>query len=309
MALNPLPYIKKYESGGKNVPNYMFGPGYTAQGSFQITNSTWRDIAPKAGIDLKQYPNAMSAPYSVQEGAATALFNTRGFQPWAPHNPALRAAIASAGGPGAFVAPGQLQAGTGGALDSQNIPWNFSGIDTKEGVYSPELPGTAFPADHFQKSGTWSDGTPWSAAGDAPGSLGGGTMGPNGVEGADPNALTMRVRPSGYSGADMAIGPPSKTVPLAIDRQRASDRATELETTKSLTDTAKENTKTATDKAQTIYDSARGSLSDYFTRAVFVIVGLIALGAAFKLFGGAPQRVILDAAGSLGKGARKLAAA
>lgn len=91
-----LDLIEQKESGGRNVPNYKFGPGFTAQGHFQITNSTWRDIARTAGIDLGQYPNAMSAPYAVQRSAANALIDTRGVQPWAPHNPALRAALGGA---------------------------------------------------------------------------------------------------------------------------------------------------------------------------------------------------------------------
>lgn len=91
-----LDLIEQKESRGRNVPNYKFGPGFTAQGHFQITNSTWRDIAKTAGIDLGQYPNAMSAPYAVQRSAASALIDTRGVQPWAPHNPALRSALGGA---------------------------------------------------------------------------------------------------------------------------------------------------------------------------------------------------------------------
>ncbi len=90
--------IEKTESGGRNVPNYKFGPGFTAQGHFQITNSTWKDIAKAAGVNLEQYPNAMSAPYEVQRKAASALIDQRGVQPWAPHNPALRSWLGGNGG-------------------------------------------------------------------------------------------------------------------------------------------------------------------------------------------------------------------
>jgi len=94
-----LDLIEKLESGGRNIPNYKFGPGFTAQGYFQFTNSTWRDTAKAAGIDLTQYPNAMSAPYDVQRRAAATLYQQRGFQPWEAlkNHPAATGASGSAG--------------------------------------------------------------------------------------------------------------------------------------------------------------------------------------------------------------------
>jgi phage-related minor tail protein len=106
--------IERFESGGRNVPNYKFGPGFTAQGHFQITNSTWKDIAKAAGIDLGQYPNAMSAPYDVQRRAANALVDQRGVQPWAPHNPALRNWLGVGGG---VAATGDASASTIAGLE------------------------------------------------------------------------------------------------------------------------------------------------------------------------------------------------
>lgn len=103
---DPLALIEKYESGGRNVMQSVVPPGggynpsvgrvtgpSTAQGYYQITNSTWRDTAPKAGVDLEQYPTAMSAPKEVQTQVAQTLFNERGFKPWAPYNPRLAQAI------------------------------------------------------------------------------------------------------------------------------------------------------------------------------------------------------------------------
>lgn len=104
--LDPLAAIMRFESGGRNIMNYRFAENpsmYTAGGYYQITNSTWRDIAGSAGINLQQYPTAISAPFDVQRNAATALFQQRGFQPWAPHNPALNSFIQQQGGPGAFA--------------------------------------------------------------------------------------------------------------------------------------------------------------------------------------------------------------
>ena len=101
-----LDLIEKYESGGRNIMQGVVPPGggynpsvgrvtgpSTAQGYYQITNSTWRDTAPQAGVDLQQYPTAMSAPKEVQKAVAQELLDTRGTSPWAPYNPTLRAAL------------------------------------------------------------------------------------------------------------------------------------------------------------------------------------------------------------------------
>ena len=88
-----LDIIEKYESGGRNVPNYRYDPTHTAQGYWQITNSTWREAAPRAGVDINQYPTAMSAPKDIQRIVAGKLFEERGFQPWAPYNPKLASAV------------------------------------------------------------------------------------------------------------------------------------------------------------------------------------------------------------------------
>ena len=82
MPRDPLDIIEYAESKGKNVPNYKYGPGFTAQGYYQITNPTWRDFAKAAGVDLSQYPTAMSAPKEVQRAVAEQIYKKRGFQPW-----------------------------------------------------------------------------------------------------------------------------------------------------------------------------------------------------------------------------------
>ena len=94
-----LPLISQYESGGRNVPNAS-GPGgapaSTASGYYQITNGTWRDFAPKAGVSLSQYPTAMSAPFDVQTRVASQLYAQRGLDPWSS-NTRLLAAIGQNG--------------------------------------------------------------------------------------------------------------------------------------------------------------------------------------------------------------------
>lgn len=88
-----LSLIAKYESGDRNVPNYRYDSGHTAQGYYQLTNTNWRSYGPRAGVNLKQYPNAMAAPKEVQASVAKLMHRERGFADWAPFNPALRAGL------------------------------------------------------------------------------------------------------------------------------------------------------------------------------------------------------------------------
>lgn len=117
LAGDPLDLIAKYESGGRNIMQQAVpaGGGYnpsvgrvtgpsTAQGPWQITNTTWRETAPKAGVDVAAYPTAMSAPVEVQRLVAKTLFEEQGFKPWAPYNPRLAAAIKNGEAPPGDVA-------------------------------------------------------------------------------------------------------------------------------------------------------------------------------------------------------------
>lgn len=94
-----LDLISQYESNNRNVPNYKFGTGYTAQGYYQITNDNWLKIAPQLGIDTSQYPNAMSAPQDVQAQVANYLLTQTpaGIANWANYNPKLNSALTAAG--------------------------------------------------------------------------------------------------------------------------------------------------------------------------------------------------------------------
>lgn len=78
-----LDYLAEVESGDQNIPSAVdgdpAGPGTKSQGHFQITTPTWQDFAPKVGVDLSKYPNAMSAPRDVQAVVAEAIpFNRFG---------------------------------------------------------------------------------------------------------------------------------------------------------------------------------------------------------------------------------------
>jgi hypothetical protein len=151
-ALSPLDIIERLESKGKNVENFRYDEGHTAQGYWQITNSTWRDTAPKAGIDLKKYPTAMSAPREVQKVAAQTLFDQYGYAPWAPFNPALAKAVGwtgpmhQEGAGGAGQAAGRRMPGRFGGMgplvpggDDAPAPAAASGL--RRAMTTPEAPG------------------------------------------------------------------------------------------------------------------------------------------------------------------------
>jgi hypothetical protein len=88
---NLLGLISKYESGGRNVMNYIGDRTHTAQGYYQITNSNWRKIAPRLGITA---PNAMSASLADQARVAQVLLhNGKGIRNWSDYNPRLRGAL------------------------------------------------------------------------------------------------------------------------------------------------------------------------------------------------------------------------
>jgi hypothetical protein len=88
-----LAVIERHESDGRNVMNYRADPWHTASGYFQITNETWRGTAPFAGVDVTQFPTAISAPCPVQAAVAGALFARLGVQPWAAFSAELAAQL------------------------------------------------------------------------------------------------------------------------------------------------------------------------------------------------------------------------
>ena len=63
-----------------------------SQGNFQIQTATWRDFAKQAGVDVNQYPNAMSAPRDVQARVASVI-------PFSRFGPRTQALMRSRFGP------------------------------------------------------------------------------------------------------------------------------------------------------------------------------------------------------------------
>jgi hypothetical protein len=174
-------------------------------------------------------------------------------------------------------------------------------------------PGTSegFGIIDSEKGILYGAGTGPASGGGVVGGSGFSTLDPSGGIGAGSTSFSglgaPNVNPNGYSldGATLAPGVNagtvasasgssaggSMTVPQAIDTQTrgaASDTSSinkqTAQNTDSLNKTSTANTKAATDKAQALYTAATGSLSDYFVRVVFVVVGLIALAAGLMLF-------------------------
>jgi hypothetical protein len=129
-AAQALPIISQYESSNSNVPNQM-GPNgtplSTASGYYQIINGTWQQFAPQVGVDLNQYPTAMSAPQSVQAQVAGAIYNAQGFNPWSS-NTQLMNAVANYGTPSnatGVTTPMSGSSGTG-STTANTVPSNYN---------------------------------------------------------------------------------------------------------------------------------------------------------------------------------------
>jgi hypothetical protein len=80
-----LGIIEQQESGGQNILTAIpAAPGAganTASGYYQIINGTWQKYAPQAGINVAQYPTAMSDPSLADQTAVASLIP---LNQWAP---------------------------------------------------------------------------------------------------------------------------------------------------------------------------------------------------------------------------------
>jgi hypothetical protein len=118
---SPLDIVLNAESGDRNINNTRQGTSSgQAQGNLQITTGTWNDFAPKAGIDLKQYPTPQSAPRSVQ----IQVGNTIPLNRWA--NSTVQAVLAKYPGIDTSQTLGAIQsaalAGSGGSGSPASAP-------------------------------------------------------------------------------------------------------------------------------------------------------------------------------------------
>lgn len=144
-----LSLIRRYETGGgtdpagANVYNYKYSSNpklYSASGYYQITNTLWKEKAPAAGVDLGQYPTAISAPYEVQTSVAQSIVQQPGgIGNWTCCNPRLVSALASANG---GIVPSQAQPDLQDTLgDWSARPANGSGstYGAASDAYTPTL--------------------------------------------------------------------------------------------------------------------------------------------------------------------------
>jgi hypothetical protein len=74
---SPMDLVSTLESGNTNVLQKIHDKntdrGTPAGGFFQIIDPTWRTYAKAAGVDVDQYPTAMSAPRNIQAQVAAAI--------------------------------------------------------------------------------------------------------------------------------------------------------------------------------------------------------------------------------------------
>src|SRR5580704_16545143 len=74
---SPMDLVAQVESGNRNIPQAIHDVntdrGTPAGGYFQIIDPTWQRYAGAAGVDVNQYPNAMSAPRNIQAQVASAI--------------------------------------------------------------------------------------------------------------------------------------------------------------------------------------------------------------------------------------------
>ena len=181
---SPLDIVLQAESGDRNINNTHQGTSSgQAQGNAQITTGTWTDFAPKAGIDLKQYPTPDSAPRSVQIAVASQIPLNR----WA--NSTVQAVLAK-----------------------------YPGIDTSQtlgAIQSAALAGSGASGTPASAPGAPSPPSPPATAGGAPGGLPGYQPGSpaekmaqsslKSLSGSTPEAQPMQLQPPQ---AAQAVGGP-----------------------------------------------------------------------------------------------------
>lgn len=160
-----LQALLRNESGGRNIPNVHEGTSSgQAQGYFQITTGTWKDFAPQAGIDLRQYPTPMTAadgtpvPYEVQAKVASTIPLKR----WDESTVAKMRATGIPINPNATLGENLSGAGEGfdqGGITLSSTPFHRGGAgsDPANFVNVTSAAPTAAPAEPA-KPQTWFEG-------------------------------------------------------------------------------------------------------------------------------------------------------
>lgn len=143
MPLSPAAFVAHYESTDCANPSAV-NKTSNAGGCYQFLPSTWRDWAPRAGIDLNAYPTADKAPVSVQTAAFNTMYQARGFKDYTCEgcDPKLSAALDRLGGPSAF-APGNTLSTSPSAYAALDTSTGFQSFFGSQGAFSDPLGGSA----------------------------------------------------------------------------------------------------------------------------------------------------------------------
>ena len=189
LSSSPMDIVINAESRNQNVANtHATTSSGQAQGYPQITTGTWTDFAPKAGVDLNQYPNPMSAPRDVQIKVASMIPLNR----WASST--VNAVLAKY--------PGIDTSQPLGVIQSQAI--NPSGASTTTAGGPAATPATGQPGQPAPAPGGWA-GQMASALKPLAGGKGGGAGGGDGGDQPQPMQLPM-APPAQAVGGPMMIG-------------------------------------------------------------------------------------------------------
>jgi hypothetical protein len=127
--------LAQIESGGSNIYSKVdpdvSGPGTRSQGYDQINTPTWQQFGKLAGIDLSQYPNAISAPRDVQQQVAAQI-------PLSRFGPRTQQMLADQYGPlDKSKTIGELAGQYGGAGGGNNATMAYSGSPASAAASSP----------------------------------------------------------------------------------------------------------------------------------------------------------------------------
>lgn len=303
---NFLDTVAKHESGWRNIHQNVVpaGGGFnpstgtvtgpsSASGYFQITNTTWRSIAPAAGIDTSQYPTAMSAPYDVQRSAASALYARGGGSDWIPYNAGLRSEIASKGGLSNFggdnvVASNAPESVTGSRYTPPYENFSPSGYDyagdAAPGSFSDKMP-TNVGYEQFSGANVSSDvangkfgldtGENWKA-GD--------------TETASQSASA--IDNASYITGDQVSDPKAAaqgqgiSIPQAIVTAANQEAQTAASAAKTTAEAALKAAQTTTASDAKLQGESQSWASNWAVRIFLFIIGAIFVGGALFLLGG-----------------------
>ena len=166
-----------------------------SQGHFQIQTATWRDFAKQAGVDVNQYPNAMSAPREVQARVASVI-------PFSRFGPRTQALMRQQFGDIDSSQTVGTLAGLGprvGPRVAGNVP--MASADPNAPLPVPPIPPAVVPPPFNPNAGPRVAGaTPAGAPGSVP------VVTPQAAPGVAPTDLT-----TGHSGRPTVYPPPVTT--------------------------------------------------------------------------------------------------